>query len=196
MAEQPPPNSIQPESRAAWRDWLREHHAGEQGVWLVLNKKASSQPGIEYDAAVEEALCFGWIDGKAQTLDDERWRVWMAPRKRGSGWAASNKARIERLTAAGLMEPAGLAVIETARRDGSWHLLDSVEALEVPPDLAEALAAYPDAARHFEAFSVSARRGILYWIATAKRPETRAKRVAESARLAQDNLPAPQSRRA
>jgi uncharacterized protein YdeI (YjbR/CyaY-like superfamily) len=116
----------------------------------------------------------------------------MSPRKPGTGWARTNKERIERLMADGRMAPPGLAKIEAARRDGSWTLLDSVEALEVPADLEQALASYPHAARHFHAFPPSARKRILQWIVLAKKPETRAARVAEAARLANENVRANQ----
>jgi uncharacterized protein YdeI (YjbR/CyaY-like superfamily) len=161
-------------------------------VWLVNYKKATGKPRLEYDEAVEEALCFGWIDSKARRLDDERLMVWYAPRRLRSGWSRSNKARVERLIAAGLMKPAGLAKIEAAKENGSWTLLDAVEALEVPPDLEEAFAQYPEAADHFGAFPRSVKRGILEWIVTAKRPQTRAKRVQETARLAAEKKRANQ----
>lgn len=187
-----PPDAIQPRTRAAWRAWLAEHHAGSTGVWLVTAKKATGEPRVEYEDAVEEALCFGWIDSVARTLDDTRSMLRFSPRKPGSGWSRPNKQRIERLAVAGLMTPAGQARIDAAKADGSWTKLDAVENLEVPEDLAEACAAYPHARAHFDAFPRSARRGILEWIAQAKRPETRAKRVAETARLAESNYRANQ----
>jgi len=109
---------------------------------------------VEYEVALEEALCFGWIDSQGKRLDAERTLLWFAPRQPGSAWARSNKERVARLLAAGLMAPAGLAKVEAAKANGSWYVLDSVEALEVPADLAEALAASPPAAQHFAAFSV------------------------------------------
>jgi len=192
---EPPINSIQPADRAAWRAWLEQHHMRKEGVWLITYKKASGKPILSYDEAVEEALCFGWVDSKGRALDDERTMLWYAPRKAGTGWSRPNKERIERLMAAGLMAPAGLAKIEAAKKDGSWSLLDAVEDLTVPPDLQAALDEYPSAAKHWEAFPRSAKRGILEWIATAKRAETRAKRIAETARLAEDNVRANQRRK-
>ncbi len=185
----PPPNSVHPPMRRAW---LEENHAREEGVWLVFWKKGTGRERVEYDEAVEEALCFGWVDSKPGTLDGERSMLYFSPRKAGSGWAATNKERVGRLIASGLMAPAGLAKIEAAKQDGSWSKLDAVEALEIPPDLAAALAGLPDAARHFDAFPRSVRRGILEWIAGAKRPDTRARRVDETARLAAQNLRANQ----
>ena len=125
--------------RAAWRAWLEANHASATGVWLVMHRR-EARSGL-YEMAVEEALCFGWIDSTAGRVDEERGKLYFAPRKSSSGWAATNKARIERLLAEGRMAPAGLAAIERAKANGSWSLLDSVERLEVPEDLAAALAA-------------------------------------------------------
>lgn len=189
-----PDNATHPTTRAAWRAWLARHHTRTEGVWLVSWKQATGRPRIDYEAAVEEALCFGWVDSKVNKLDDERSMLWFAPRKAKTGWSKPNKARVERLIAAGRMQPAGLAKIERAQADGSWHALDGVEALEVPADLRAALAALPAATAHFEAFPRSAKRGILEWIQSARRPETRAARIAETARLANDNQRANQWR--
>jgi uncharacterized protein YdeI (YjbR/CyaY-like superfamily) len=190
----PPEHSVQPPDRAAWRAWLADNHARVAGVWLITYKKAAGKPRIEYEEAVEEALCFGWVDSKPGKLDDERTMLYFAPRKPGSGWARPNKERVERLLAAGLIEPAGMAKIEAAKQDGSWEMLDAVEALEVPEDLAAALASYPAARANWDAFPRSAKRGILEWIVQAKTPATRAKRVAETARLAEENQRANQWR--
>lgn len=191
MAE-PPPNSVHPLTVSEWRAWLEANHTRAEGVWLISYKRASGKPSMTYEEAVEEALAFGWVDSKANTLDDERSILWYAPRKAGSGWSRPNKERVDRLIADGRMTPAGLAKIEAAKADGSWTLLDGVENLEVPPDLAAEFARYPDARANWDAFPRSARRGILEWIVQAKRPETRAKRIAETARLAQDNVRANQ----
>lgn len=189
---EPPQNSFQPESLAEWRAWLMENHARPQGVWLITYKKGSGKPRIDYGESVEEALCFGWVDSKANKLDEERSMLWFAPRKPRTGWSRSNKERVERLISDGRMMPPGLAKIEAAKADGSWNKLDAVEALEVPPDLADALAGVPNAAANFAAFPRSARRGILEWIVQAKTPETRAKRIEETARLAGENVRANQ----
>lgn len=151
-------------------------------------------PHVPNNDVVEEALAFGWIDSKPRALDGERTMLWLAPRKAGTGWSALNKARIERMAAAGLMHAAGLAKIEAAQRDGSWTKLDAIERLVVPPDLAAALKKRPPAAKHFDAFPRSAKRGILEWIEQAKRAQTRAKRVEEAACLAQKNERANQWR--
>lgn len=189
-----PENSTHPTTRAEWRKWLEKNHTRKDGVWLVSYKKATGKPRVEYDQAVEEALCFGWIDSKGGKLDDERTMLWMSPRKAGSGWSKPNKERIERMVAEGKMTAAGMEKIEAAKKDGSWTALDAVEALEIPDDLATAFNAYPDARGNFDAFPRSARRAILEWISNAKKPETRARRVEETARLAQDNVRANQWR--
>lgn len=187
-----PDNSVHPETRAAWRAWLERHHTRTQGVWLVEWKKATGRPRIDYDASVEEALCFGWVDSKVNALDDARSLLWFAPRKPRTGWSRPNKERVERMIAAGRMTPAGLAKVQAAQADGSWTSLDGVEALEVPADLAAALAQRPPAAAHFDAFPRSVRRGILEWILVAKKAGTRAARIEQTARLAQDNQRANQ----
>lgn len=193
MAE-PPENSVHPLSRAEWRAWLEQHHGRAAGVWMISYKQAAGKPRVTYDEAVEEALCFGWVDSKPGKLDAERTMLYFAPRKAGSGWARPNKERVERMLAAGLMAPAGLAKVEAAKRDGSWAMLDAVEDLVIPDDLGAALDSYPAARANFEAFPRSARRGILEWIVQAKTPATRARRVAETAALAQENRRANQWR--
>jgi uncharacterized protein YdeI (YjbR/CyaY-like superfamily) len=172
------------ESVPDWRRWLAANHAREDGVWLVSWKPATGRPRVAYEEAVEEALAFGWIDSKGRSLDDERSMQWFSPRKPGSGWARTNKERIIRLEHEGRMTAAGRAVIERAKADGSWTLLDAVEALIVPADLGAAFDASPGAAAHWDAFPRSARRLMLEWVAQAKRPETRARRVAEIAEAA------------
>jgi uncharacterized protein YdeI (YjbR/CyaY-like superfamily) len=190
-----PPNSIHPLSRAEWRAWLAENYTRTAGVWLVSYKKATGKPRFDYEEAVEEALCFGWIDSKGNKLDEERSLLWFAPRKGGTGWSKPNKERVEKLIAAGQMTPAGLAKVEAAKADGTWTALDSIEALEIPPDLATALGSYPTATAYFDAFPRSVKRGILEWISTAKTAPTRAKRVEETARLAAENQRANQWRK-
>lgn len=177
---------VEVESRAGWRRWLSANHAREGGVWLVTYKKAADpRRYLSYDDIVDEALCFGWIDSLPRSLDAERSMRLVAPRKAKSGWSAVNKARVERLVAARKMAPAGLRAIERAKADGSWGKLDAVEALVVPRDLAAALGARARA--YFDAFPRSSKRIILEWIAGARTPETRAKRVEETARLAAEN---------
>jgi len=175
------------EQRGAWRAWLEQNHATANVVWLVSWRTQTGKPRVEYDALVEEALCFGWIDGHQKPVDDERIMNLLTPRKPGSAWASSNKRRIAKLEAAGLMADAGKRRVEAAQADGSWSRYDSAEALEVPADLAAALAANAKAAGHYAAFSDAAKRTILRWLIDAKRPETRAKRIEETVRLAAVN---------
>jgi uncharacterized protein YdeI (YjbR/CyaY-like superfamily) len=164
-------------------------------VWLVFWRKQSGRTGLTYDEAVEEALCFGWIDGKAGRLDELRTMVWFSPRKRGSGWARTNKVRVERLLAEGRMAEPGLALIEAAKRDGSWTKLDAVEDLIVPDDLAAAFADHPGSREQWDGFPRSVRRAVLEWIVQAKRPETRARRISETAReAARGERPGPARR--
>jgi uncharacterized protein YdeI (YjbR/CyaY-like superfamily) len=179
---------VHADDRAAWRTWLEANHASATGAWLVTWKASSGRAtDLDYEAAVLEALCFGWVDSTGGRVDDERGKLYFAPRKVRSAWAATNKARVEHLMAEGLMAPAGLAAIERAKANGSWEILDSVERLEVPPDLATALDANPPAAANFAAFPRSVRKQILARVAFAVRPETRAARVAEIAQAAARN---------
>lgn len=171
-------------SRAEWRSWLQANHPRSESVWVVTWKKGSGGPHVGYGDIVDEALCFGWIDSRPAKLDEDRSMLLVSPRRRGSGWSAINKRRIERLLADGLVAHPGLERIAAAKADGSWEKLDAVETLEIPPDLKAALETAPPALAVFEAFSPSSRRGILEWIAAAKRPDTRRKRVEETARLA------------
>lgn len=177
---------LEAENRAAWRAWLEANHESTQGVWLVTFRRGHG-PVLDYEAAVEEALCFGWIDSTAGRVDEQRSKLYFAPRKRTSGWAATNKARVERLIAAGRMAPAGLAAIERAKADGSWTAFDAIEEGLIPDDLEAALAARPPAAANFDAFPKSVRRAILSWISQARRPGTRSARVLETATLAARN---------
>ncbi len=189
-----PPNHFHAMSRADWRAWLTDHHTQLGGIWLVRYKKAVGKPTLTYHDIVQEALCFGWIDSLPRKLDAERTMLYVAPRKPGSGWSRVNKAHIERMVAQGLMTPAGQAKIDAAQADGSWTALDAIENLEVPDDLAAAFDGYPGAAAYWDAFPRSVKRGILEWIASAKRPPTRAKRIDETARLAQQGERANQWR--
>lgn len=175
---------FQPVDRAAWRGWLEANHATARGVWAVTYRRTSGKPVVAYDDLIEEALCFGWIDSRGDRLDDERTMLRFTPRKKGGTWAATNKARVERLIADGLMAPAGMRAIEVAKADGSWDALNDSDALRVPDELAAALVGETGAARDFEALSPSARKAIIFWVTSAKRPETRARRVAEVVRYA------------
>jgi uncharacterized protein YdeI (YjbR/CyaY-like superfamily) len=178
---------VGPFDRAGWRDWLIAHHATTSGVYLVSWRRGAGQGSVPYEDAVEEALCVGWVDSTGRNLDGKRSIQWFSRRRPRSVWARSNKERVARLTAAGQMLPAGLAVIEEAKRSGMWTLLDDVEDLIVPDDLATALAARPPARARWDAFPPSARRAMLQWVVEARRPETRAKRIIEIAGKAARN---------
>ena len=170
-------------SRDALRQWLKANHQRPDSIWLVTWKKPSPRH-VPYDAIVEEALCFGWIDSQPRSLDDDRTMVRLSPRKPTSGWSAINKRRVEHLIASGRMADSGMAAIEVAKRNGAWTVLDDAHALEPPPELVTAFERHPGARDQFLAFPPSARRAILEWIALAKREETRAARIEETARLA------------
>jgi uncharacterized protein YdeI (YjbR/CyaY-like superfamily) len=172
---------LQIETLEQWREWLEANHEQPTGVWLVTFKKASPRPTVDYVALVEEALCFGWIDGTARSVDEERSMIWLAPRRKGSVWAASNRERVERLERGGRMRPAGRAVVERARDDGSWSVLIPAEQGEVPDDLADAFAAAPGSRETWDGFPPSVRLQALSSVYMAKRPETRARRVADIA---------------
>src|SRR5213594_1694506 len=164
---------VHPKTAAEWRRWLRDNHETAQGVWLVAYKAATGRSRLTYDESIPDALSYGWIDSLNKPLDDERTALLFTPRKIGSGWSRTNKERIARLLKEGRMEQAGLAKIAAAKRDGSWTLLDSVEALEVPDDLRRALGSA--GVRWFDALTPGRRKEHLRTLVTAKRPETRAK---------------------
>jgi uncharacterized protein YdeI (YjbR/CyaY-like superfamily) len=166
---------------AAWRAWLAKHHADPAGVWLVLAKKGTDKPtSLSYDQALEEALCHGWIDGQARRRDATTYRQRFTPRRRRSVWSKRNTGIVERLKAEGRMHPAGVAEVERAKADGRWDAAYAGPAtIEVPPDLSEALAAEPKALAMFEALNSQNRYAVLYRIATAKRADTRARRINE-----------------
>ena len=163
-----------------WRRWLRENHAKANGVWLVSYKAATGKARMTYEESIPDALAYGWIDSVNKPLDEERTMLLFTPRKPGSGWSRTNKVRIAQLVKEGRMHPAGLAKVAAAKRDGSWTLLDSVEALEVPADLRKALGGA--GMRKFEALTPGRQKEHLRALVAAKRPETRAKRIAEIAR--------------
>lgn len=177
-------------SRPQLRTWLEENHEAAATFWLVTYKKHVAERYLAYNDIVEELLCFGWVDTRTQRLDDDRTMLLVAPRKKGSTWSASNKKRVARLAKAGLMLPTGRQKVDLAKKDGSWTFLDDIDKLVVPEDLKKALAANKRAGKYFEAFTDSAKKVILLWIKTAKRDETRRKRVRETVRLAAKNLKA------
>jgi uncharacterized protein YdeI (YjbR/CyaY-like superfamily) len=186
------PEIICPASPQEWRAWLQAHHASRRGVWLVYHKKHTGTPSLTWSQAVDEALCFGWIDSLARPLDEARYQQYFSPRKPRSGWSKVNKDKVARLQAAGLLAEAGLASIAAAQQNGAWELLDDAEALRLPPDLAQALGQYPRATAYFAGLSRTDQRNILQWLALARRPETRQRRMAEVAALAGQQQKPPQ----
>lgn len=163
--------------RVEWRAWLEEHHASAPGVRLIFYKQTSGKPSVAMIEAIEEALCFGWVDSKMRSLDSERYSLIFTPRKPNSPWSPGNKERIARLIAQGKVAPAGLAAVEAAQADGRWDVYEDTVERPIPDDLAAALAANPDAARHFETYKPGTRRQLIWWVIQAKRPETRQKRI-------------------
>jgi uncharacterized protein YdeI (YjbR/CyaY-like superfamily) len=165
---------------AAWHDWLTDNHAGSPGVWLVLGKKGGQVTELNYAAALDEALCFGWIDGQAARRDEGSMRQRFTPRRPKSAWSRRNVEYIARLSAEGRLMPAGQAAVDAAKADGRWDAAYAGAAAgEVPPDLAAALATSPQAQAMWDVLTSQNRYAITYRIGQAKRPETRAKRIAE-----------------
>ena len=162
---------------AAWRAWLAAHYADRSEIWLVMLKRHVEEPSITLPEAVEEAVCYGWIDGHLRRIDDRSHALRFTPRKAGSQWSQSNKDRVERLTAAGRMAPPGLAAVAVAKANGSWDELTSLEADTTPPDLERALRAEPEAWERWQGWPPSHRRAYTIHVLQAKRPETRARRI-------------------
>jgi uncharacterized protein YdeI (YjbR/CyaY-like superfamily) len=173
------------------RSWLAGEHRRPTGVWLVQGRPGSSVPRLPYEELIESLLSFGWIDASVRTLDAERSLLWVSPRRKGSVWSLPNKERVARLEAAGRLETAGREVIERAKADGSWTILDGAERLEVPDDLAAAFAeADPVARATFDAFPASVRKAYLTQIALARTAATRQRRIEDTvARSAANRRP-------
>ena len=182
------PETFCPGSPADWRAWLQAHHETHQGIWLIYHKKHTGVPSLTWSQAVDEALCFGWIDSQARPIDDEKYQQYFSRRKPGSGWSKVNKEKVARLIAEGRMTQAGLASIELAQLNGSWTLLDEATALVLPADLAQELQKSPAASHYFLGLSKSVRQNILQWVALAKRPATRQQRIAEIVEMAAQQL--------
>ncbi|MGN8025441.1 YdeI/OmpD-associated family protein [Microbacterium sp. 22242] len=164
---------------ATWRAWLQANHATAAGAWLVRPRPGNDDVHVGYEDAILQALCFGWIDGPVRSFDERIGGLWFAPRRSASGWAATNKARVAALEAAGLLEEAGIRAIEIAKTNGAWTVLDGPEAGIEPEDLTAALEASPAGRAGWDAFPPSAKKVGLTRIAMAKRPETRAARIAK-----------------
>ena len=173
-----------------WRKWLEKNHRSEKAVWLIFYKKGSGIQSTNYAEALEEALCFGWIDSKANKKDAESYYQYFAKRKPESNWSKVNKEKVARLIEKGLMTSAGFESIEIAKRNGTWTALDEVEELIIPPDLQLLFDKNIAAFENWKNFSRYINRGILEWILNAKRSETRQKRIVETVELAEKNIKA------
>lgn len=181
-------------SRQDWREWLTDHHSSSQSVWLVYHKKNSNKPSITWSEAVEEALCFGWIDSVKKSLGDDTFMQFFCKRKPNSVWSKINKEKVQQLAENGLMTQAGYTSIETAQQNGSWTILDEVEALIIPKDLEKAFKSNPGSKVYFLSLSKSAKKAMLQWLVLAKQDTTRQKRINEIAELASQQLKPKQFR--
>jgi uncharacterized protein YdeI (YjbR/CyaY-like superfamily) len=181
--------SVQPKSRKAWRAWLQKHHTTSSGVWLIYAKKHTGIPSLTYNDAVEEALCFGWIDSLIHPLDDSFYKQVFTPRKEKSAWSAANRRRVERLVEAGLMAAAGMALVTLAKKTGSWEAHKAAETLTMPADLKKAIDANAAAKKNWPTYTESQRKMFLYRVNGAKRPDTRAKRIARIIEIVSSGVP-------
>lgn len=178
-----------PTSRQDWRKWLEENHQSRKSIWLIYYKSKTNKPTVKYSEAVDEALCFGWIDSKAISIDDEKYMQFFCKRKPKSVWSKINKGKVQRLIASGLMTDAGFESIELAKQNGSWSILDTAESLEIPNDLGEEFKKYPGSIDYFLSLSRSDKRNLLQWLILAKRSETRQKRIVEIVESARKGQP-------
>src|SRR4030095_12876944 len=176
-----------PKTRKAWRKWLEKNHSTSPGVWLIYYKKSTGKAKLVYNDAVEEALCFGWIDSTLRPLDDERFMQRFTPRKPKSGWSGLNKKRIEKMIAEGLMTNAGIEKIEAAKKDGSWESLDHIDAIQLPEDFEKAFSKNKKAKANFENFPPFAKKQFLYHINQAKTEATRKERIILCVKMAAAN---------
>lgn len=186
--------TFHPKSKAEWRAWLSENHQSNQSIWLVYHKSSSNKPSLSWSDAVDEALCFGWIDSTKKTIDKESYMQYFSKRKPNSMWSRINKEKVTKLIEENLMTDAGFQSIVIAKENGSRNALDDVEALIIPKDLKEALASNLEAMAFFNELSNSAKKLLLHWVTFAKRPETRKKRIVELVESASQGLKPKQFR--
>jgi uncharacterized protein YdeI (YjbR/CyaY-like superfamily) len=179
-------------SQKEWRKWLIKNHKKEDYIWLIIYKKESGVPSVHYSEAVDEALCFGWIDSKPNKRDDKSYYQYFAKRNPKSNWSKINKDKVARLTEAGLMTEAGIYMVALAKETGTWQALENVDNLELPDEMMALMKKNKTAFTHWQAFPKSTRRGILEWILNAKKIETRLKRIQETIELAAQNIRANQ----
>ena len=180
--------TLELKDRAAWRDWLADNHDRETEIWLIYFKKETGIPSIEYADSLDEALCYGWVDSLIKKIDEQRYARKFTPRKDDSKWSLVNKTRVEQLIQDGRMTEHGLKKVEAARQSGSWDSPVQKPKLDfkMPAEFAEALKDNPRAEAAFKGLAASHQKQYLAWIITAKRPETRQKRIAESIQLLKD----------
>ncbi|MFT4523848.1 MAG: hypothetical protein ACI8ZN_002805 [Bacteroidia bacterium] len=187
-------HSFCPSNQQEWRDWLKEHHETADFVWLIIYKKGSAQPNLTWSQAVDEALCFGWIDSLKKSIDAEKYMQYFCKRKHKSIWSKINKTKVVQLIKNDRMTEAGIRTVEIAKQNGSWSVLDEVDELIIPQDLENEFERRPGAKDFYHGLSKSVKKGLLYWIVSAKRPETRQNRILEIAKNAQHNLKPKQFR--
>ena len=180
--------AIYAKNRKEWRKWLEQHHATEKSIWLITYNKGSGVPTLTNEEAVEEALCFGWIDSTANKRDSESKYQYFSQRKPKSVWSKINRERVVKLMREGLMKPAGQAMVDLAKKTGTWYALESIDNIVIPPDLQKAFSKNKIAKQHFEAFPPSSKKIILFWITNAKKPETRQQRIEQTVTLAAKNI--------
>jgi uncharacterized protein YdeI (YjbR/CyaY-like superfamily) len=180
------------DSQESWRKWLSDNHENEKSVWLIIYKMESNIPSVYYSEAVDEALCFGWVDSLVNKRDNESYYQYFARRNPKSNWSKINKEKVASLMERGLMHKAGLSMVELAKKTNTWTALDDVDNLIVPSDMKQLFDAAPLAFENWEKFSKSTKRGILEWIYNAKQAETRQKRIEETVSLALQNIKANQ----
>ena len=183
-----------PYDKKDWRKWLELNHNKKDAVWLIFYKKKSPNHNLGWSESVDEALCFGWIDSTKRTIDSEKYKQYFSKRKAKSNWSKINKDKVKTLIDQGLMEEEGYKSIEIAKENGSWTILDGVEALIIPEDLKEELANYKGSTEFFGSLSKSVKKTLLYWVISAKRKETRQKRILEIVENASNNLKPKQFR--
>jgi uncharacterized protein YdeI (YjbR/CyaY-like superfamily) len=171
--------AFSPANPEHWRNWLERNHALTESVWLIYSKKHTGIPTVTWSETVDEALCFGWIDSLFKPLNDEQFMRLFTKRKPKSVWSAVNKEKVDRLIVNGRMREAGFAAVAVAKQNGSWSMLNDVDALFIPDELTEALQQQPDADTYFSFLSNSSKKSILQWLRMASRSETRQKRIAE-----------------
>lgn len=177
-------------ARKEWRKWLEKNHQSEKSVWLIIYKKESDTQSVYYPEAVDEALCFGWIDSKPNKRDEHSYYQFFAKRNPKSNWSKVNKEKVAKLLEQGLMHRSGLEMIELAKQNGTWTALDEVENITIPDDLKMLFSKNKTAFENWENFPRSSKRGILEWIMNAKKPETLQKRIEETVSLAEKNIKA------